>query len=319
MVHLDFSELILLSRCVANSFLQSTTGSMMAEPVTYELSKDGRVASITLNRPKVLNAIDSRMPHAIRDAVRRANSDPGVHCIVLKGAGSGFCGGYDLKISAENASRGQTLGSQDVKHGFDPWADYSFMRDFTACYTELFHSGKPTIAQVHGAAVAGGSDVALSCDLVIMADDARIGYPPSRVWGCPTTAMWTVRVGLEKAKRLLFTGDLISGREAEAMGLILKSVPPAELEETVQLLVERIKTVPVNQLWMHKQVVNSFVEGPLEQAQRLATVFDGITRNSPEGMQFQKLAQDRGFKSAIEARDAPGRTEKYRRVWKSVL
>jgi enoyl-CoA hydratase len=291
----------------------------MAEPVSYELSKDGRVANIILNRPEVLNAIDSRMPHAIRDAVRRANHDPDVHCIVLKGAGPGFCGGYDLRISAENASRGQTAGSQDVKHGYDPWADYSFMREFTACYTELFHSAKPTIAQVHGAAVAGGSDIALSCDLVIMADDARIGYPPSRVWGCPTTAMWTLRVGLEKAKRLLFTGDLISGRDAEAMGLVLKSVPLAELEETVQLLVERIKTVPVNQLWMHKQVVNSFAEGSLEQAQRLATVFDGITRNSPEGVQFQKLAQNKGFKSAIAARDAPGRTDKYRKVWKSVL
>ena len=193
------------------------------------------------------------------------------------------------------------------------------MKECTNGYSELFHSYKPTIAQVHGAAVAGGSDIALCCDLVIMADNARIGYPPSRVWGCPTTAMWAYRVGVEKAKRMLFTGDLISGSEAAAMGLILKSVPAAQLEETVSLLAERIKSVPVNQLWMQKQVINSTIEDKVASSQGLATIFDGITRNSPEGMHFQQLAHRKGFKAAISARDEPGRTEEYRKKWKSVL
>lgn len=198
------------------------------------------------------------LPAALRAAVQEANTDDAVHCIVLKGAGPGFCGGYDLALSAEKATRGQTIGSQNVQDGYDPLIDYQAMREYTECFMSLFHSHKPTIAQVHGAAVAGGSDIALCCDLVVMADDARIGYPPARVWGCPTTAMWTARIGPENAKRMLFTGDLISGKEAADMGLVLKSVPAAELDTSVQLLTSRIKTVPKNQLWMCKQVINSF-------------------------------------------------------------
>ncbi|WYZ46075.1 hypothetical protein EsH8_IX_000300 [Colletotrichum jinshuiense] len=289
------------------------------EPVLYETSEDGLIAYITLNRPGQYNAIDSNMPQAIRAAVQRANADPAVHCIVLKGAGPGFCGGYDLGIYAEKAHRGQTAGSQDVRNGYDPLVDYASMKANTDCFAELFHSAVPTIAHVHGAAVAGGSDIALSCDLVVMADNARIGYPPSRAWGCPTTAMWAVRLGPEKAKRMLFTGDLISGKEAEAMGLVLKSVPETQLEEAVQLLADRIKAVPRNQNWMHKQVINGFVEASIQTGQKLATIFDGITRNSPEGIAFQQLAEGKGFKEAIAQRDSPGRTKQYQKVWKSVL
>lgn len=287
--------------------------------VQYYTSEDGKVAYITLNRPDQHNVIDQHMPLEIRGAVRIANADPHVHCIVLKGKGRGFCGGYDLKIYAESAQRGQTEGSQDLSRGYEPFQDYLLMKECTNCYSELFRSHKPTIAQVHGAAVAGGSDIALCCDLVVMADDARIGYPPSRVWGCPTTAMWAYRVGAEKAKRMLFTGDLISGSEAAAMGLVLKAVPASQLEDTVNLLVERIKTVPINQLWMQKQVINNTMECSIESSQRLATVFDGITRNSPQGVEFQELARQQGFKAAVSSRDEPGRTNEYRKVWKSVL
>lgn len=287
--------------------------------ILYHTSPDSKVAYITLNRPAHLNAIDSNTPIEIRAAVRLANADPSVHCIVIKGAGRGFCGGYDLSIFAEHATRGQTDGSQDLGQGYDPFVDYLSMRECTHCYSELFHSHKPTIAQVHGAAAAGGSDIALSCDLVVMADDARIGYPPTRVWGCPTTAMWAHRVGMEKAKRLLFTGDLIDGKEAAAMGLVLKSVPADKLDEAVTLLTDRIKTVPVNQLWMQKQMINSTFEGAVASSQRIATVFDGITRNSPEGVAFQQLAFNKGFKAAIKARDEPGNTELYRKIWKSSL
>lgn len=287
--------------------------------VQYYTSEDGKVAYITLNRPDQHNVIDQHMPLEIRGAVRIANADPHIHCIVLKGKGRGFCGGYDLKIYAESAQRGQTEGSQDLSRGYEPFQDYLLMKECTNCYSELFRSHKPTIAQVHGAAVAGGSDIALCCDLVVMADDARIGYPPSRVWGCPTTAMWAYRVGAEKAKRMLFTGDLISGSEAAAMGLVLKAVPASQLEDTVNLLVERIKTVPINQLWMQKQVINNTMECSIESSQRLATVFDGITRNSPQGVEFQELARQQGFKAAVSSRDEPGRTNEYRKVWKSVL
>jgi enoyl-CoA hydratase len=290
----------------------------MTEPVILYSVVD-KVAHITLNRPSHFNAITSSLPAALRAAVQRANADNDVHCIVLKGNGPGFCGGYDLSLFAEKATRGETGGSQDLKDGYEPLVDYQAMREYTECFMSLFHSHKPTIAQIHGAAVAGGSDIALCCDLVVMADDARIGYPPARVWGCPTTAMWTSRIGPEKAKKMLFTGDLISGKEAATIGLVLKSVPAADLEEAVRLLTDRIKSVPKNQLWMCKQVVNGFVEDQLNHAQRLATVFDGITRNSPEGVGFQRLSAEKGFKEAVRVRDDPGRTEQYRKVWKSVL
>ena len=118
---------------------------------------------------------------------------------------------------------------------------------------------------------------------------------------------------------MLLTGDLINGKEAEAMGLVLKSVPEAELESAVNLLADRLKDVPIDQLWMQKQVVNNIIEGSVAQSQRLATVFDGITRNNPSGVEFQQLAEKSGFKAAIRARDEPGRTEAYQKRWKSVL
>ncbi|GAB7358637.1 hypothetical protein MBLNU230_g3867t1 [Neophaeotheca triangularis] len=289
------------------------------QALLYSTSTNNRVATITLNRPEHFNAISPELPQELRAAVKLANSDAQVHCIVIKGNGPGFCGGYDLSISAEKAERGTTAGSQDTSNGYDPLLDYQMMKEYTECYAELFHSHKPTIAQVHGAAVAGGSDIALCCDLVVMAEDARIGYTPTRVWGCPTTAMWTYRLGPEKAKRMLFTGDLVDGKTAADMGLVLKAVPLRELEEAVRLLTDRISSVPVNQLWMQKRVVNSIIEGSVASSQQLSTIFDGLTRNSPEGMAFQQLAATRGFKAAISQRDEPGRTEDYRKVWKSSL
>lgn len=286
---------------------------------SIEYRVEGKIAHVILSRPDHYNAIDQHLPRELFNAIQLANEDGRVGCIVLSGKGKGFCGGYDLKIYAAKAERGTTEGSQDVALGYDPLIDYKMMKACTDAYTSLFRSYKPTIAMIHGAAAAGGSDIALSCDLVIMAENARIGYPPSRVWGCPTTAMWAYRIGVEKAKRMLFTGDLIDGREAERIGLILKAVPQDQLRATVMLLAERIASVPSNQLFMHKQVLNSVVENSLESSQRLATLFDGITRNSPEGIAFQRTAEQHGLKDAVKKRDTPGRTEEYRRIWRSVL
>src|SRR3954454_10867314 len=155
------------------------------------------------------------------------------------------------------------------------------MKRNTDDFFSLWRSLKPTIAKVQGYAVAGGSDIALSCDLVVMADDARIGYMPARVWGCPTTAMWVYRLGAEKAKRMLFTGDKITGIEAAALGLVLKAVPANRLDEEVDALAHRIATVPQNQLMMQKLMVNQALYNMgLMGTQMIATVFDGITRHS---------------------------------------
>lgn len=169
----------------------------------------------------------------------------------------------------------------------------------------LWRSPKPTIAKVHGAAVAGGSDIALACDLLVMSDDARIGYMPTRVWGCPTTAMWAYRLGPTRAKQLMFTGDVIDGRTAAEWGLANLAVPAAELDGATLALAARIAGVPRGQLAMHKMVVNQvLLTMGLEQSQMMATVFDGISRHSPEGLWFRRQAQTEGFKSAVRWRDS---------------
>jgi len=183
--------------------------------------------------------------------------------------------------------------------------DYAYMKRNTEDFMALWRSPKPTIAKVHGAAVAGGSDIALCCDLLVMADDARIGYMPTRVWGCPTTAMWTYRLGPTRAKQLMFTGDVIDGRKAADWGLANESVPYAELEAATLKLAQRIAGVPSSHLAMHKMVVNQIMlTMGLEQAQSMATVFDGITRHNPEGMWFRRYAQAEGFKEAVRLRDS---------------
>ncbi|MCU1496808.1 MAG: enoyl-CoA hydratase [Acidimicrobiales bacterium] len=270
-----------------------------AAPFTTLLYRTGdRKAYITLNRPDRLNAIDDAMPGEIHAAVELANDDPAVHVIVLQGAGRSFCAGYDLKAYAESG-----VGTQQTV--WDPIKDYRFMKRNTDDFTSLFRSLKPTICKVQGHAVAGGSDIALCCDLVVMADDARIGYMPARVWGCPTTAMWVYRIGAERAKRMLLTGDTIDGRQAAEWGLVLESVPGSELDARVEALADRMAGVPVNQLVMQKLMVNQAYDNMgLHGTQILATVFDGITRHSPEGRWFQQLAADEGFHAAVEWRDS---------------
>ena len=264
--------------------------------VIYE--KTGRIGRITLNRPGRLNAIDDDLPRDLQAAVEALDRDDDVHVMVLSGAGDAFCAGYDLAHYAQDPDNPLT---QDMP--WDPMQDYRFMWANTQCFMSLFRAMKPVICKVHGYAVAGGSDIALCCDFVIMEETAEIGYMPARVWGCPTTAMWTFRVGPEKAKRMLLTGDKISGREAAEMGLVLKAVPMEALDAEVEALAERMATVPINQLAMNKMVINQVAEAQILQAQRLATVFDGITRHSPEGMHFKRRSEEVGWKQAVRERD----------------
>lgn len=268
--------------------------------VLYE--KDGRIGRVTLNRPDVLNAIDDDLPVELAEAIETANADRGVHVIILSGAGDAFCAGYDLQYYAQATEGAGHDMTQDMP--WDPMQDYAFMMRNTELFMSVWRSHRPVIAKVHGFAVAGGSDIALCSDMIVMADDAEIGYMPVRVWGCPTTAMWVYRLGAERAKRMLFTGDRIKGPEAEALGLVLKSVPTAELDDEVERLAERIATVPVNQLMMQKLVVNQAIEAMgLKQTQMFATVFDGITRHSPEGLNFKARAEVEGWKTAVCERD----------------
>ncbi|PLW70295.1 crotonase/enoyl-CoA hydratase family protein [Pseudohalioglobus lutimaris] len=261
-----------------------------------------RVARLLLNRPERLNAITDQTPRDIRAAVEWAEGNDDIHVIVVEGAGKGFCGGYDLADSAE-----QMLDHpcQQESDPWDPMLDYAFMKRNTEDFMSLWRCSKPTIAKVHGYAAAGGSDIALCCDLLVMAEDAKIGYMPTRVWGCPTTAMWTFRIGFARAKQLMFTGDPIDGVTAAEWGLANEVVPREKLDAATMRLADRIAGVPKSHLAMHKMVVNQvMLTQGLEQTQMMATVFDGITRHNPEGVWFRRYAQAEGFKAAVNWRDS---------------
>lgn len=286
----------------------------------YEVTD--RVARITLDRPARGNGITFAMPRELAACVERADLDPRVHVIALSGAGKGFCGGYDLVASAEQGMDGVggegdgPAGSpldpavqaknHDPDGTWDPMVDFQMMRRNVRGFMSLFHCDKPVVCKVHGFCVAGGTDMALCSDLLVIADDAKIGYPPARVWGVPTTAVWAHRIGIEKAKRLLFTGDCLSGAEAAAWGLAIESAPPERLDERFESLLGRIARVPVNQLVMHKKLINQTVMAQgLYSTQALGVLFDGIARHTPEGYDFARKAAAEGFKAAVRERDEP--------------
>jgi len=268
---------------------------------TLRYERDARIARITLNRPRRLNAINEHMPGEIRRAIEAANADDRVHVIVLAGAGRAFCAGYDLKRFAE--LKGKNSVTQAMP--WDPMRDYRIMKGWTEDFFSIWRSYKPVICKVQGYAVAGGSDIALCADLVVMAEDARIGYMPARVWGCPTTAMWVYRLGAERAKRMLLTGDTIDGATAKAWGLVHEAVPAEKLDAAVDALAKRIAGVPKSQLMMQKLMINQAYENMgLANTQMLATLFDGITRHSPEGLWFKGYAEKHGFHAAVKWRDS---------------
>jgi enoyl-CoA hydratase len=267
----------------------------MADPVLYET--DDRVATLTLNRPDRLNTIVPAMREAFDAALRRALDDRDVRAIRLRGAGRAFCAGYDIEWGAEMMD--------EEPNPWDPVLDYQLMSSYVETYMSLWRSPKPVIAQVHGFCVGGGTDFALCSDLIICADDCRIGYPPARVWGSPTTAMWMYRIGLERSKRMLLTGDAIDGPTAVAWGLASDSVPQPELDETALTLAKRVAQLPANQLHMAKLLVNqAFEQMGLHTTQLIGTLLDGAARHTPEGAQFTRDAMhDLG--RTIAERDAP--------------
>jgi enoyl-CoA hydratase len=263
--------------------------------IRYEVRD--RTAYITLDRPERLNAITAERARELAAAVARANDDETVRVLIVQGAGRAFSAGYDLQRYAEQGERHQG-------EVWDPIKDYRAMRATTEDFFSLWRSAKPTVAKVRGYAVAGGSDIALSCDLIVMAEDARIGYMPARVWGCPTTAMWVYRLGPERAKRMLLTGDTIDGRQAADWGLASEAVPEPELDAAVERLADRMAGVPINHLVMQKLMVNQALDNMgLQSTQMVATLFDGIARHSPEGRWFVDFAQQHGFGAAVRWRD----------------
>jgi len=286
--------------------------------MTYEVTD--RIARITFNRPEKGNAIIAATPLELSACVERADLDPSVHVILVSGRGEGFCAGFDLGAYAEGSSSdggapartGTVLDgtTQALNHlpnqPWDPMLDYQMMSRFMRGFASLMHADKPTVVKIHGYCVAGGTDIALHADQVIAASDAKIGYPPTRVWGVPAAGLWAHRLGDQRAKRLLLTGDCITGTQAAEWGLAVEAPEPNDLEERTERLVARIAAMPVNQLMMVKLAMNTALyQQGVATSRMVSTVFDGIARHTPEGHAFVADARDYGFRDAVRHRDEP--------------
>jgi enoyl-CoA hydratase len=255
------------------------------------------VATLTLDRPERLNAIVPELIEAFAAAFDEAEADDAVRVIRIRGAGRAFCAGYDIGWGA------RMMQEAEGDEPWDPMADLRMMRRFVRVYMRLWESPKPVLAQVHGFCVGGGTDFALCSDLIVCAEDCRIGYPPARVWGSPTTAMWVYRLGLERAKRILLTGDPLDGRRAVEWGLASECHPEAELEAAGMALALRMARLPANQLQMMKLLVNqAYEQMGLPVTQLIGTLLDGAARHTPEGTAFTRAALD-DVRGAVAARD----------------
>jgi enoyl-CoA hydratase len=266
-------------------------------PDTLRTETDAGVRSIVLTRAAEMNTITPALRDELGQAIDDADADPDVRVILLRAEGPAFCAGYGLDWSTSaQAGEGQ----------WDSVRDYRMISRFVDTYMKLWYAAKPTIAAVQGWCIAGGTDLVLCADIVIAAEGASFGYPPSRVWGTPTTAMWVYRMGLERAKRYLLTGDEISAPEAARIGLILETVPDDRLEAHATAFARRMAQVPTTQLVMLKLLCNQTAENMgMASTRTLGSLFDGIARHTKEGLDFVARSQEVGFRQAVRERDDP--------------
>ena len=266
------------------------------------------VRSIVLCRAKEYNTITPQLRDELSQAIDAADADRDVRVILLRAEGPAFCAGYALDwATAAQGREADGAGAGDGTHRvWDSVADMRMLSGFVDTYMKLWYAKKPTLAAVQGWCIGGGTDMVLCADLIVAGEDARFGYPPSRVWGTPTTAMWVYRMGLERAKRYMLTGDEIPAATAAEIGLILEVFPDAELEERAFALAQRIARVPLNQLIMLKLLANQTVEHMgLHSSRTLGVLFDGIARHTQEGLDFVERAGEVGFRQAVRERDDP--------------
>jgi enoyl-CoA hydratase len=276
---------------------------------TLRTGLDSGVFVITLCRADAYNTITPALRDELARAIDEGDAQPGARVILLRAEGPAFCAGYGLDWStaaqAQEAAAGPPGASQQGRV-WDSISDARMIGSFVDTYMKLWYARKPTIAAVQGWCIGGGTDMVLCADLIIAAEGARFGYPPARVWGTPTTAMWVYRMGLERAKRYLLTGDEIPAREAARIGLILETVPDAELEGHALAFARRMAQVPTSQLVMLKLLCNQTVENMgMASSRMLGTLFDGIARHTQEGLDFVARAGEVGFRQAVRERDDP--------------
>jgi enoyl-CoA hydratase len=279
---------------------------MEFETILYE--KNGGTARITLNRPEKLNALSARLQRELNQALWEADNDTAVHVVILRGAGRAFCAGYDLTPMQSPPRRSDADSSETYTNVYrggaayddDVWQLERQQRDRMV----IWDMHKPVVAQVHGYCLAGGTDLALLCDIVIAADDAMIGFPPVRAMGSPPAHMWTYLVGPQWAKYFLLTGDSVTGARAAEIGLVLRSVPADSLEDEVEALASKMEKIDVELLSPNKRIVNVAMElMGARTLQRIAAENDGRAHLAPAVREFGKIAMTQGLKAALEWRD----------------
>ena len=270
-------------------------------PTTLRTETNNGVSSIVLTRAAEYNTITPELRDDLAAAIDAADSDHDVRVILLRAEGPAFCAGYRLDTSTQAQA-----GESGRRRAWDSVADYQMISRYVNTYLKLWYCSKPTIAAVQGWCIGGGTDMVLCADIIIAAETASFGYPPSRVWGTPTTAMWVYRMGLERAKRYMLTGDEIPALEAARIGLILETVPEDKLLEHATAFAERMARMPLNQLQMLKLLCNHTAEQMgLGTSRLLGSFFDGIARHTQEGLDFVRRAQETGFRQAVRERDEP--------------
>ncbi len=280
---------------------------------TLRTALDEGVFVITLSRPEAYNTITPTLRDELGRAIDEGDAQPGARVILLRAEGPAFCAGYGLDWSTAAQARaegaapvGGHAAAGEHTRVWDSVSDLRMMSSFVDVYMKLWYARKPTIAAVQGWCIGGGTDMVLCADIILAGQGARFGYPPSRVWGTPTTAMWVYRMGLERAKRYLLTGDEIPATKAAEIGLILEAVPDAELDAHALAFAKRMAQVPTSQLVMLKLLCNQTVENMgLASSRTLGTLFDGIARHTQEGLDFVARAQAAGFRQAVRERDDP--------------
>jgi len=278
----------------------------ISETVRYE-ERDA-IAIIALSRPERLNTLTEAVVQGVADGIDAATASPGVRAVVLRGEGRVFTAGYDLVAAGEGGwSSPYDAPSVPPRAGaWDPVRDYQFMNHNVQRFMKIWHCPKPVIGQIHGFAVGGATDLVLCCDQLFMADDAYIGYAPSRVFGTPTTMLWVYRLGLEHAKQFLLTGEAIDAETALRIGLVSRVYPAAELSRRTEEYAERFRHIPANQLALNKLLINQAFENMgLRTTQLLGTLFDGMTRHTEEALRWAESFREKGFRQVIRERDAP--------------
>jgi enoyl-CoA hydratase len=270
-------------------------------PNALSLDTQDGVRIITLSRPREYNTITPQLREELDAAIEDADAARDVRVMLLRAEGPAFCSGYGL----DWATPGQAQ-ERERERAWDSAADLQMIGRFVKTYQKLWYASKPSIAAVHGWCICGGTDMVLWSDMIIAADDAVFGYPTSRLWGVPTTPMWVYRLGFEKAKRYLLTGDEIPASEAERIGLVSEVVPRAQLDEHALAMAKRMAQLPLNQLQMIKLYCNETAENMgLRSATTLAMLFDGVARHTQEGIDFVARSREAGFREAVRERDAP--------------